>query len=182
MVVRLSPSRRPREAGLSGLVRALLRMSFLVRVVVLASLLVTAASSTAAAGEALLPDPTRPPDSMSGATRATPGELPAFTEPQLQSVLIGAGRRSVIIGGQRYKIGDRVGDARLVKISENEVVLAGAGGRRTMTLFPPVKKRVDATNTAVVQRNTGRNAAPATEPKSEPGKGLNAGLNSSRSP
>ena len=108
-----------------------------------------------AAGEAALPDPTRPPEGM--VTFSAPGAMPPSLEPQLQSVLTGAAGRSAIIGGQRYKLGDRVGDARLVKISENEVVLSGPGGRRTMKLFVPVKTRVADRDTTLARRSPTRN-------------------------
>ena len=92
-----------------------------------------------AAGEATLTDPTRPPPEMMAFLPASAGAV-VLAVPRLQSVLIGASVRSAIIDGQRYKVGDKLGDARLLKISENEVVLAGTGGRQTMTLFTPVKQ------------------------------------------
>ena len=91
-----------------------------------------------AAGDVMLPDPTRPPDSMIGLSITGVPLAPA--EPRLQSVMIGAGGRSAIIDGRQYKVGDKVGDARLVRISESEVVLINSGGRQTMRLFPSVKK------------------------------------------
>ncbi len=165
----------------------------------LPTLAIAASTAALAAGESSLPDPTRPPVSMSGAIGAALGEQSAFSEPQLQSVMIGTTGRSAIIGGRRYQLGDRVGDAKLVKISEGEVVLAGASGRRTMTLFPSVKKRVDAPVTNLpnvpkaqkrsAEREASRKAAASADVKAdpvsglggEPNTGLNAGLNSSRS-
>ncbi len=92
-----------------------------------------------AAGEAALTDPTRPPPEMMALFPASAGAV-VLAVPRLQSVMIGSAERSAIIDGQRYKVGDKLGDARLLKISENEVVLAGIGGRQTMTLFAPVKQ------------------------------------------
>ena len=94
-----------------------------------------------AAGEAALTvtDPTRPPPEMMALFPASAGAV-VLAVPRLQSVMIGSAERSAIIDGQRYKVGDKLGDARLLKISENEVVLAGSGGRQTMTLFTPVKQ------------------------------------------
>lgn len=91
------------------------------------------------AGEAALTDPTRPPPEMMALFPASAGAV-VLAVPRLQSVMIGSAERSAIIDGQRYKVGDKLGDARLLKISENEVVLAGIGGRQTMTLFIPVKQ------------------------------------------
>ena len=102
------------------------------------TLLSVAVGVALAAGESVLPDPTRPPDGLIGLPATGEPAVPA--EPRLQSVLIGSAGRSAIIDGQRYKVGDRVGDARLVKISENEVILTNSGGRQTMRLFPSVKK------------------------------------------
>lgn len=100
------------------------------------------AMAALAAGDATLPDPTRPPDSMM--ILPSTGAPLAPAEPRLQSVMIGAGVRSAIIDGQRYKVGDKVGDARLVRISESEVVLRNASGRQTMRLFPSVKQALTA--------------------------------------
>jgi MSHA biogenesis protein MshK len=158
--------------------------------IALAMLALAISATAATTGNAALPDPTRPPDSVIAASNAAPGEIAAFAEPQLQSVLIGTNGRSAIIGGQRYRLGDRVGDATLVKISEAEVVLAGAGGRRTMSLFPAVKKRVDTPAAKVPRRATQRTADRASarnaESKADSGIGIDTGrgaaLNSSRSP
>ena len=171
MVIRVNPVNALRRTRLQAL---------------LVPALFTVSAAAVAAGETSLPDPTRPPEGMSAVTASAPAEIAAFSEPRLQSVMIGTAGRSAIISGQRYQLGDRIGDARLVKISEAEVVLAGASGRRAMTLFPPVKTRVEAPKPAAARRAAGRNATPAAEPKSDLSNGLNAGLNagpnSSRSP
>ena len=104
-----------------------------------------------AAGDTPLADPTRPPPEMMAFLPASAGAA-VLAVPRLQSVLIGASVRSAIIDGQRYKVGDRIGDARLLRISENEVVLAGAGGRQTMTLFTPVKQTPAPERTAAPAR------------------------------
>ncbi len=108
---------------------------------ILAALLVLSGGVPAvyAAGEAVLTDPTRPPPEMMAFLPASAGAV-VLAVPRLQSVMIGSAERSAIIDGQRYKVGDKLGDARLLRISENEVVLAGTGGRQTMTLFTPVKQ------------------------------------------
>lgn len=112
------------------------------------------ALSALAAGDAMLPDPTRPPDSMIGLSSS--GLPLAPVEPRLQSVMIGGGRRSAIIDGRQYKVGDKVGDARLVRISEGEVILSNSGGRQTMRLFPSVKKPLSAQD-ASARRTAPRN-------------------------
>ena len=108
-----------------------------------------------AAGDAPLRDPTRPPDAMLALSAGGAPLLPA--EPQLQSVMIGADGRRAVIGGQSFRLGDRVGDARLVRITENEAVLAGASGRRTLKLFAPVKTPVVQRDAKSAGRNSSRN-------------------------
>ena len=89
-----------------------------------------------ASGE--LQDPTRPPADLS------PGSAgPLVTSgPQLQSVLISAHQRSAIISGQRFTIGEKLGDARVVRIGEDEVILKSGSGLQTLKLFPDVGKRI----------------------------------------
>ena len=95
----------------------------------------------ASAGAAdILQDPTRPPAELS-APQGNTG-APVTSGPQLQSVLISAHQRSAIISGQRVKVGEKLGDARVVMISENEVILKGGSGLQTLKLFPDVGKRL----------------------------------------
>lgn len=84
----------------------------------------------------VLPDPTRPP---AAAGVETPGA--ATAGPVLQSVMIRPGRRTALISGQLLAEGERFGDAKLIKISEGEVILAGPEGRQTLKLFPEVEKK-----------------------------------------
>jgi hypothetical protein len=84
-----------------------------------------------------LPDPTRPPVE---AGVESPGTQAVASGPVLQSVMIRPGRRTAVISGQLLAEGERFGDARLVRISEGEVVLAGPEGRQTLRLFPGVEK------------------------------------------
>ena len=84
------------------------------------------------------PDPTRPPvivSSPESAGAASDGEL------VLQSIYISSRKRSAIISGMPVELGQKVGDARLVKVSEGEVVLQSGSDKRTLKLFPDVGKR-----------------------------------------
>jgi MSHA biogenesis protein MshK len=86
-----------------------------------------------------LPDPTRPPDASNA-----PGseyETGQVTGPMLQSVLVGPQRAEAIINGQLVKIGDKFGDARVVKIDESEVVLRNGKDVQKLKLFPGIEKR-----------------------------------------
>lgn len=88
-----------------------------------------------------LPDPTRPPASARSAAEAAGVPQPEAPAPVLQSVLIGRDRSMAIISGQRFDVGDRVGDAHIVRITETEVVLRSSAGLTSLKLFPQVEKR-----------------------------------------
>lgn len=88
-----------------------------------------------------LPDPTRPP-LVARVNAPVVSAAPSETSmPVLQSVLIAKDRRMAIISGQRFDIGDHVGDARIVRITETEVLLRSGAGQTTLKLFPQVLKR-----------------------------------------
>jgi len=87
------------------------------------------------------PDPTRPPAALlTEPAGAAPGAKPASSG--LQSVLISAGRKSAIIGGQLVHVGGKYGEARVIRITESEVVLKTGSTTETLKLFPDVEKRV----------------------------------------
>ena len=86
----------------------------------------------------ILPDPTRPA-TEAGLTGTAPT---AASGPVLQSVMIRPGQRTAMINGQLLAEGERFGDAKLVKISEGEVILVGPEGRQTLKLFPGVEKQL----------------------------------------
>lgn len=79
-------------------------------------------------------DPTRPPS-------FTPGAAPVPTgRPRLESVLIAPDRRIAIISGQRVRLGDRIGGAEVVSITESAVVLRAGQTSETLPLFPQLKR------------------------------------------
>jgi MSHA biogenesis protein MshK len=79
-------------------------------------------------------DPTRPPN-------ATPeGESGQARVPVLQSVMITPHGRAAIINGERVELGGKFGDARVLKITETEVVLRSAGRTEVLKLYPNVDK------------------------------------------
>jgi len=90
-----------------------------------------------------LVDPTRPPPSVSpgDAHGANPA---AQSGPVLQSILISPVRTVAIISGQTVRVGDRIGDAQVAKITENEVILRSGKGLQTLKLFPSVEKRANS--------------------------------------
>jgi MSHA biogenesis protein MshK len=85
-----------------------------------------------------LNDPTRPPASID---RPTEDSSVRATGPVLQSVLISPSRKVAIINGETVKLGDKFGDARVVKIAETEVVLRNGNDVQVLKLFPQVEKK-----------------------------------------
>ncbi len=90
------------------------------------------------AGAQLASDPTRPPPAI---LLNTPGMDVQAGSPLLQSVMIGAGGRSAIIGGELVKLGGKYGDAKVVKITETEVVLRSSAGTETLHLYAGVEMK-----------------------------------------
>lgn len=89
-----------------------------------------------------LADPTRPPAYIAGASGAVASGVP--TGPVLQSVLISPGRKSAIISGVQVALGERYGEARLTRLTEDEAVLEGPQGRTVLKLVPKVEKKAAA--------------------------------------
>ena len=85
-----------------------------------------------------LADPTRPPRT---GDFATPAAGPAATLGVLQSVMIADSMREAIISGRVVHVGDRHDDARVLKITEGEVVLRTAEGLQTLKLYPGIETR-----------------------------------------
>jgi MSHA biogenesis protein MshK len=83
-------------------------------------------------------DPTRPPGA---GAQAEAGGGDTALGPRLQSVLIAPNRRVAVIDGQAVPLGGHYGDGRVIRITENEVVLQAGEERRTLKLFPDVDKR-----------------------------------------
>jgi len=97
-------------------------------------LILAAVSAGATAQE--MSDPTRPPALLAPDTG---GNISAA--PLLQSVIITPTRRSAIIDGQHVQLGGKYGDARVVKITDSEVVLRSAGSDETLRMYPDVEIR-----------------------------------------
>lgn len=85
-------------------------------------------------------DPTRPPASLgvveSGAVTSE------VKGPVLQSVLISKGRKMAVISGKTVRLGEKFGDARLVRITESEAVLKSGKDVQTLKLLPEIEKRL----------------------------------------
>ncbi len=98
------------------------------------------AALAGAAAAQQLADPMRPPvlGPSAGATTTTVG-------PVLDMIIIGEGRHYAVIDGQTVAQGDRVGEARVVRIADTEVTLRDTGGEsRVLKLLPQVQKKAAA--------------------------------------
>jgi len=98
-------------------------------------------AATAGARAQGLPDPTRPPSAsassaLSGAQTA-PEEI---TGTQLQSILLSRGRKIAVINGTMVPLGGMVGEARVVGISETQVVLKKGEETEILKMYPGIDK------------------------------------------
>jgi MSHA biogenesis protein MshK len=59
----------------------------------------------------------------------------------LQSVMISPTRKAAIINGVMVKLGEKYGDAVLIRVAENEVVLKSGATQQVLKLHPGVEKR-----------------------------------------
>lgn len=100
----------------------------------------TLAFGTMSAHAQSLNDPMRPPQFSAAAS-------PVKAGPVLQSVIISKERRYAIISGERIAVGGAYGDAKLVRIAENEVTLRDTAGDTVLKLVPEIKKQIVAPKT-----------------------------------
>lgn len=102
--------------------------------------LAVAAASPAAAAQAGLPDPTRPPTaSMDDAAR--PGGAQDKATHRLQSVLISPDRKLAVIDGRTVPLGGRIDDALVVAITETGVTLRRGDQTEVLSLNAGVQKK-----------------------------------------
>lgn len=65
-----------------------------------------------------------------------------------------------IISGQRVSVGDRIGDDRVLRITENQVLLQGPSGRQTLRL-------ISGEETIQISRSTSPALSPAGKMRSD---------------
>ena len=105
----------------------------------LKSVVCVATAWLAGAAWAQLADPTRPPSEVIQPSPAA-GVGPVATG--LQSIIRRReGRPTALINGEVVELGGRVGEAQLVEIGEDAVVLLGPQGRETLRLMPAAEKQ-----------------------------------------
>ena len=96
-----------------------------------------ALTAGACAQTAALPDPTRPPTSVS--VPSTDAEV--LSGPVLQSVMIPKrGKPVAVIGGKQVRLGELYGESRLIRLTEREAVLEGPAGIEHLMLTPGIEK------------------------------------------
>ena len=82
-----------------------------------------------------LPDPTAPPAAVAAESDASPGV-------SLTAIKRRGTQRFAVIGGQEIAVGGRYQDARVVRITESEVVLRRGADVTVLELYPHVEKRL----------------------------------------
>ena len=108
---------------------------------------------------AQVPDPTRPTAQI---TAPEPGGSVAAgpAGSGIQAVIVRRGGKSgAVINGEYVEVDSKLGDKRVVRITESEVVLKGAGEREVIKLIPSVEKKPVVTSTAksaIKRRSTGK--------------------------
>lgn len=140
-----TPAGLPGDAmAIRGILRACMRLALLACLPAIVGLVLLPASAQAQT----LPDPTRPAlgASQSGTVEESPGG------PQLQSVLISPRRKLAVINGQTLHVGESFGNAVVVKISAQEVVLKSGGELQVLKLFPGVEKRKSSAGKVASQK------------------------------
>ena len=85
-----------------------------------------------------LSDPMQPPAFAAPASAAA-GEPSSGGGGVLQSTLLSNGRRLAMIDGKPMKVGDRIGEARIVAIDPASVTLREAGATRVLQLYQGVE-------------------------------------------
>lgn len=88
-----------------------------------------------------LPDPTRPPPGFFTPPQndAAPVRAPAALV--VESILVSPARRFATISGQTVGVGDKIGEAKVVAITEDAVSLQTGKVRETLKLFPGFEKQ-----------------------------------------
>ncbi len=109
------------------------------------------------AGSALaqVPDPTRPPGLVLTPEAVAAGAAPLESGVQMVILRHGGRKSAAVINGQYVEVGDRLGDKRVLKISESEIVLQGASGREVIKMTPAIEKMPVRKTAAIKRRTTG---------------------------
>jgi len=110
----------------------------------LALLLLLAAGGAAAAPPAGLADPTRPPGAVAAPVAAASNTPPkvAPAPPRLQSVQLGrGGEATALVDGRLLRVGDALGEAKVVAIDLQGLQLLGPRGSERLWLLAALVQR-----------------------------------------
>ena len=86
-----------------------------------------------------LNDPTRPPRGILGGS--ADGYEPAASSSPAQVVIISKDRRQVTINGRTVNLGERYGNATVVRITDEEIVLQRPEATETIKLYSSVQRK-----------------------------------------
>ena len=86
-----------------------------------------------------LNDPTRPPREILGGAAGT--FEPAVSSSPAQVVIVSKDRHQATINGRTVSLGGRYGDATLVRISDEEIVLQRPEATETIKLYSSVQRK-----------------------------------------
>ncbi len=110
-----------------------------------------------------LPDPTRPPAALEAPVAPSATTPPAATG--LQTIIRRVGRKpAAVINGEYVELGAKVGEAKLLQIGDDSVILQGPAGKEVLKLTPNVGK---AEPTAAGKSGGARTAPPRQNNKIE---------------
>lgn len=135
---------------------------------VAASVLMTLLFVPAMAAAQTMNDPMRPPTEFAADESAPAAATSGGGGLVLQSVMISPTLKAAIISGETVKLGGMLGNAKLVKIAENEVVLKNGDETQVLKMYPGVEKSEIVQAAAKPAPKRARAAAP------KPGTGDNA--------
>jgi MSHA biogenesis protein MshK len=103
----------------------------------------------------VLVDPTLPPAVLA----APDASGSAAAGPVLQSVMMGTGRKAAMISGQMVAVGEKFGDATLLRVTETSAVLRNPDmSLQTLQMHPAVEKKV------TIQKPEGKSVTRTSKP------------------
>ena len=92
--------------------------------------------SAQSADEVALVDPTRPVAFVAPSGQKQPEQ----NKLKLQAIFFGSGRQEAVINGQTVKVGDLVGQAKILAIGQGRVSFVRNGEKGELVLLPTVSK------------------------------------------
>jgi hypothetical protein len=117
------------------------------------------------AGQSLR-DPTFPPQETARPDPGSPGTSPGI-EFDGMTIIVRNGRAHLVIGSQFYTQGDKIGEARIERITETEIWLREGDVLRKVSKFPGIQRRavtpLAATSDCVTSSKPSSTVAPCVK-------------------